>query len=591
LYYNWNLQGWVTTGSDSRMTLLGYNLWRGGSNFQFVAVPDTSYTDVSVPPGTYNYYISAVYDEAESFTDGPAAVTIPASGNLKGLVYDGVSLNPVAQATVTLQPGGYTTQTTDDGKYFLTDIPWGNYTLAATQAGYNMGTAKVVVDSLYQVADIALFSSGSLLLLPFDETWDQGSFNTHYWWFEPGPGNWTVSLQAGNPKPAAEFLWLPALQDYSFVFTSPNLDAVGVSQHVVLEFDLFLSMYNATGQEYLTTELWDGTGWITVAVFKNDGDIYWEHHVYDITSHAWGRVTQIRFIAHGSNSSDINSWGIDNIAVHEQEGVIVDGTVTNADTGDPIEGAMVSIPGYDPVYTDVQGFYSIEVIEGTYDITYSADGYLPLTDSSVNVTGATHHDVALEPEPCNPPRNLTYEIINGDVYLYWDPPENGSMILFTPCPVNDSFRDFNQRIDNLSLTGYNIYRDGVQINTYPVIGNQFIQENPGIGLYTFCVSAIWTLCESESVCIDVLVTGINDLMNESILVFPVPAGDFINVEVSNEIRELSVINYTGQVVYEQEVGVEKSFRINTSDFRSGSYLIKFISDTGYVITRKMLIIR
>jgi len=590
LDYNWNLQGWVTKSSDDRAILIGYNLWCEDTNFQFVPVPDTSYTNTYVLPGTYNYYISAIYDDAESFLDGPATVTIPASGNLNGLVYDGITLDPVTQATVTLNPGGYTVQTTGDGKYYLTQIPWGGYALTVMHAGYSMASTNVVIDSVSQVTDVALFSSDLLQPLPFYESWGQASFNTHYWWFDPSPGNWTIGLQIGNLKPSAEFSWLPERDSYSYALESPNIDATEASQHVVLEFDLFLDTYNSTGQEYLTTDVWDGSEWANVAVFENDTDIYWAHYVYDITGPAYGRVTQIRFIANGSNSFNINGWGIDNISVHEQEAFTLDGTVTDADNGNPIEGAMVSIPGYDPVYTDNTGFYTIDVIEGTYDITYSAEWYLPRTDTGITITGTTHHDVALLPNLCYPPQNLTYEIVNGDVYLYWDPPVNIDGIKLSSFLPGIKGVD-GQRIDNLSLIGYNIYRNGEKINTYPVTGNQYTDENPGIGLYIYCVSALYTLCESDTICTEVLITGMEEFMNGTNRVFPVPAGDFINVGAANDIRELKIINYTGQVIYEQQVGEEKKFRIGTSGFRTGSYLIEFISEDGSVITKKIVIVK
>jgi len=627
LNYNWNLQGWVSPeGNSEQMTplpqrslqntdnayaidterkpavnavfdrnnslnLLGYNVWRDDSNISFVPAADTFYIDPNVPPGTYHYDLSAVYDSGESFTEGPAAVTIAAVGDLHGTVYNAVTLDPVADAAVTLQPGGYSVVTGTDGHYTLMGIPWHVYTMTVTCPAFNPLILEITVSGWTQMVDARIYPSDLLLSLPFYEDWKECNFHDQYWWFDSGQGNWSVSHNTGNTAPAAEFYWTPARTDYSYALISPYLDATDLTQYVALEFDLFLSSYNNTGQEHLKVDVWDGTGWITVASFINSGNIFWEHHAYDISAYALGRITRIRFVAHGSNSSGINNWGIDNIAVHEQPGATLDGTVTDASTGGPVEGAMVDIQGYDPVYTDTMGFYTIEVMEGTYDITYSADGYLPLTDSGINIAGITHHDVALEPEPCDPPLNLTYEIINGDVYLSWDPPEDPVNTRATESMSGRSPMAAAHADDNRFLLGYNIYRDGVKLNTDLIEPTQYVDAGLQNGTYEYCITAVYTHCESIPVCIEVLITDIGALTNTFVTVYPVPARDIVYVMVNDDIRELKIFNYTGQMVHERKVEGEKTFRVNTSGFRTGSYLVEFILDDGKVVTRKMVILK
>ena len=59
------------------------------------------------------------------------------------------------------------------------------------------------------------------------------------------------------------------------------------------------------------------------------------------------------------------------------------GTVTDASTGDPIEGANVTANGYSDI-TDANGHYNITVDAGTYNVTASANGYQ--TSSQTNIT-------------------------------------------------------------------------------------------------------------------------------------------------------------------------------------------------------------
>ncbi|NIS82051.1 MAG: hypothetical protein GTO14_18010, partial [Anaerolineales bacterium] len=76
----------------------------------------------------------------------------------------------------------------------------------------------------------------------------------------------------------------------------------------------------------------------------------------------------------------------------------IEGTVTDADTGLPIEGATVSVDGYSDV-TDPSGFYSVEVYPGTYSVTAEMTGYVSQTEHGVSVAAGetTIVDFGLNP--------------------------------------------------------------------------------------------------------------------------------------------------------------------------------------------------
>ncbi|MDN5871698.1 MAG: carboxypeptidase regulatory-like domain-containing protein, partial [Nitrococcus sp.] len=78
----------------------------------------------------------------------------------------------------------------------------------------------------------------------------------------------------------------------------------------------------------------------------------------------------------------------------------VEGTVTDATTGDPIEGATVAFtPGTKSATTDEDGLYSILLLVGDYTATATAFGYEPSDPASVTVTEdtTTTQDFALTP--------------------------------------------------------------------------------------------------------------------------------------------------------------------------------------------------
>jgi hypothetical protein len=68
------------------------------------------------------------------------------------------------------------------------------------------------------------------------------------------------------------------------------------------------------------------------------------------------------------------------------------GTVTDASTGNPIAGATVTAVGPETgnATTNSSGFYSMNLIEGDYDVTASATDYLPDTVTDITIiTGTT----------------------------------------------------------------------------------------------------------------------------------------------------------------------------------------------------------
>ncbi|MEE4256512.1 MAG: S8 family serine peptidase [Bacteroidales bacterium] len=65
---------------DAIKALLGYNIYRDGSKINSSVWTNTTYTDQSVPNGTYNYSVTAVYEEGESSQEGPIQVTVNNTG-------------------------------------------------------------------------------------------------------------------------------------------------------------------------------------------------------------------------------------------------------------------------------------------------------------------------------------------------------------------------------------------------------------------------------------------------------------------------------------------------------------------------------
>jgi hypothetical protein len=383
----------VVFNEDNR-GLDGYNVWRNGDNIAFVAAPDTTYLDPLPEPATYDYYVSAIYDGCESFPDGPASVTIIGKGTLKGYVYDYVTGAPIENALITV-PGGYSATTGFDGQYIIMQIPVGVYDVTCHAEGYKDKIANNVqiVNQGVTIHDFGMLND-SVFSMPFFEPWDGGSFDDQNWTFPDGMGNWLIQNFSGNPAPTAEFNWSPTVTNYSFALVSPEIDATEAMNNVTLSFDLYLSDYGSTGQEYLTVDAWNGTTWVNVDEFVNNGSIDWTSKSYNITNIGLGHLTKVRFVAHGTDSYEINWWDVDNIKVYEQILATLQGTVTDLAYGYPIEGAKITVGENNSVFTNADGFYSITVEEGTYPVTCEATGYCTV-DDQLMITGTVVWDVAM----------------------------------------------------------------------------------------------------------------------------------------------------------------------------------------------------
>ena len=134
--------------------------------------------------------------------------------------------------------------------------------------------------------------------------------------------NWKVDPEIGNEAPAAVFSpdsvllqYKDTLQSYLFITgTEMPVD-------VILEYDVFLSSVNTSGNEKLLVQVYDyfdGT-WNTVRTYDNAGGSFgWQRDTINITHIFNDGGFRIRFTAQGENSAHINLWAVDNIAVRRE---------------------------------------------------------------------------------------------------------------------------------------------------------------------------------------------------------------------------------------------------------------------------------
>ena len=117
----------------------------------------------------------------------------------------------------------------------------------------------------------------------------------------------------GNPAPCADFVWQPAIANYSQALTSEVIDASPWTCAAIwLDFDVKLIDRNNTGKEKLTIDLFYGGSWHQKLEITNNGSTNWISKHIDISA-VKGKSFRIRFVANGVNSADILHWYVDNI--------------------------------------------------------------------------------------------------------------------------------------------------------------------------------------------------------------------------------------------------------------------------------------
>jgi hypothetical protein len=296
----------------------GFNLYRDNAHIATVDGETFEYVDTPLIAGTYSYTVSALYEYGdelvESQHEGPAVVDVaPGTGFVQGIVFDAVTFQPVGGVAITA--GEFSTTTQENGTYTLVAFE-GVYDIEFDKIGYALYVEEDFTVVWQQTHTLNVELTPQDPNFPFEETWASGSFATQGWTFTPAQGNWRMSTTGGNPAPSAEFYWSPTATNYSNALTSVEIDARAALQNVTLTYSIFLDNYSATAAEKIRVEIWDGAEWVFVSEHKNDNSIPWTTFNFDVTEHAAGKMTRVRFVANGATTFDINWWYLDNIKLH-----------------------------------------------------------------------------------------------------------------------------------------------------------------------------------------------------------------------------------------------------------------------------------
>ena len=173
-----SIGGTVSDASSTESPIEGATVTAEPGGYSTTTATDGTYTLSAVPVGTYTVTASAIgYVDASQTVEVLENQTVTANfalvpqptGTITGKVTDAETLEPIANATVTVD--GYSTTTADNGTYTLANLPVGTYTVTASATGYS-DASQTDVEVL----------EGQITVVDFQLTAVAGNENDMYVW-------------------------------------------------------------------------------------------------------------------------------------------------------------------------------------------------------------------------------------------------------------------------------------------------------------------------------------------------------------------------------------------------------------------------
>lgn len=149
-----------------------------------------------------------------------------------------------------------------------------------------------------------------------------------------------------------------------------------------------------------------------------------------------------------------------------------------------------------------------------------------------------------------------------------------------------------------SITGYNVYRNEVKVNTALVTETNYTDIEIPNGTYTYYVTTVFTAGESVpsneiNVTIDSPV-GIDDLPTKEISIYPNPVRNNLSVaigELRNQDIQIKIIDQNGRLVYSKSKNIsDNKLDIKVNNLNNGMYTLHLIGE-DLIYQAKFIIVR
>lgn len=149
-----------------------------------------------------------------------------------------------------------------------------------------------------------------------------------------------------------------------------------------------------------------------------------------------------------------------------------------------------------------------------------------------------------------------------------------------------------------TITGYNVYRNEVKVNTALVTETNYTDIEIPNGTYTYYITTVFTAGESIpsneiNVTIDSPV-GIDDLPTKEISIYPNPVRNNLSVaigELRNQDIQIKIIDQNGRLVYSESKNIsDNKLDIKVNNLNNGMYTLHLIGE-DLIYQAKFIIVR
>lgn len=618
-------------GGGASADVMGYNIYRDGMLIDYVGADTTEYYDLYLNPGHYCYDVTAVYDltqfgmtgTAESLEEGPACIDIN-YGVPAPFIEDWNSTN-FTYNTWSFEP--------EQGEHWKISNAMGNgvpsaeFNWAAPENDYSYAMITPAINA-------SIFTCGKLML-DFDlkledrnqtgkeimtvDRYINGNWKTIGEYKNEGSFNWStksieitggigkavkIRFVAHGDNTADIIAWyvdnikvypvLPAPSNLTGVQNENNIDltwnaaiceegGAGTAANYILDDGSFEDglTFNPgytgwLGNEFATTDAgvltsFDlffvanasaGSDQVTVDIFDENKNLVGSTGLVAPAGDAWVTV-DVPNVAFDGTFYAMVKWNNFAAATH-YFGMDQDGPNASSDPEWYYDGSAwdkLSNMGFSACVMGIRAHALVG--KGGKDVVYG-----PLSDFT-----PAHTTIA--------PASLA--VANRSVV-------SNNMATSTKIDLSD--------ISRAGVVGYNVYRDGVLLNATPQTDTTYADHNLEYGAgYCYTVKAVYNgfnnLMESAPTnekCYLVYV-GIEEGNATAIKVYPNPATDVVTVEATADVRNITLVNYLGQPVMNQDVNGQSTIKLNVSNLESGVYFVRFTTADGSVSMERITVTR
>jgi len=628
--------------------LKGYNVYRDGAKIKTIMSPDTLfYYDYNLNPGTYKYDVKALYDLTSFGIATPPAPYGESLMNTAGLKT--VTLNcgaplpfyePWNSGNFAFNSWTYPTGATNHWSVNTgigNPAPCADFTWQTAIANYSQALTSEVIDaSAWTCADIWL--DFDVKLLDRNATGKEKLTVDIYY-----SGAWHQKAELtnnGSTNWVAKHIDIGSVRGKSFRvrFVANGLSSADILHWYVDNIHAYgicksPTVLAGTQSQFTTTLTWHApacpatvNGIITIFTFDdgtwengwtmNAGQVGWFGNDFPIAAATTGQIQKVSvyFVDNGTGSVQPLSIDFYNTA-HVLLGssatfsagpvnTWIDVPINNV----PFTGEFFAMVKFNNL--PAQSYYLASDENGPYaaqDLawnqtatgvwakasTLGANPAVFLERVTALVTSEMK-SVVLVPGQPNPvgvksDAKANQANVRGDSHSY---------MAMGPLKVSSS--------DSSILSGYNVYRTdnsgtGAFSKIATVSATTYLDVHPSTtplaSSWKYFVTALFknsvdqtTLCESSSdtILVHFPATGVNELGNGQIMIYPNPATELVNIKSDYTISRVDVINFIGQPVYTSSNVDSKTVKIDVSAFTVGVYFVK-VSTTEGIRTVKITV--